>query len=474
MNKERTSQSQTHHQRALNRSQLKALTDNLRLRLKYAKLKVINGWHNQTLNEIESTFYYLKLPKPQPPKQQAGKQVTLPKQASLDHSSSPSTSTTISASSYTLSKGSIHPHAIESSYLHPVSTFKLPNIPASTIPKLTENSSVRPHPHQQQHKENDEQHTIQTSAFISNSTHTTTLSLPAKYSTPFRKIIRPDGSAVRQLMTNESNIFWPAGPMTSPSSNVSPSSSSKMRGSYTRKNRRTPEGLLFKVGSGTAERMNQPQSKRNLPENEDLFKDPVEDYRELYKQSSPASFLFSNHYHRPPLGSSSKPTPTRTLFNHPLDLLSSISPVRIRSHLHSDPHRPPPQALVRLAASSLVSPSPNRTQSHLSKIFGAGTADLPGPSLADDDDGDDLENPAEEDDKENLVDPSTTKPSSTSPPKSHPARSWPIRFSLEPRPPRSTSHRPTASASPQLDQEVESTTGVHEIGLDELDQMNWE
>ncbi|KNZ54144.1 uncharacterized protein VP01_302g7 [Puccinia sorghi] len=488
MNKERAS----HQNRALNRSQLKSVK-NLRLRLKYAKLKVINGWHNRTLNEIESNFYYLKLPKQEKQEKQHNDQpINNPpgqKEASLDYSSSPSTSTTISDSSYSFRNGAIPPQAIQFNHLttRSISPFKIPNIPASNIPKVLQNSPFHSHYQPPLNQDNDQQQHMIQSSFISNSTHTTTLTLPFKYLTPFGKIIKADGSASGQLMTNESNIFWPTGPLSSPSSTRSPSSSSKTKGSYNKKLGKTPERLFFKVGSGgTVEKINNNHQPRNLTESEDLFRDPVEDYKELYKQSSPASFLFNNHYHRPLLGSSSKPTPTRTFFNHPLDLLNSISPVRIRSHLHSDPHRPAPPAFVRLAASSLVSPSPIRTQSHLSKVFGAAPADRPGHGLTLDDDADDNDddydgneengddehpdNRAEEEDKENLVDRSMTNASSADPP----SRSSPIRFSLKPCPSRPSSHRPIVSAPPPLDHEVEPPSGVDHIGLDELDQMNWE
>ncbi|WAQ89272.1 hypothetical protein PtA15_10A696 [Puccinia triticina] len=296
----------SHHQRHQNPSRLKSLTENLRLRLKYAKLKVLNGWHHQTLNEIEKTFYYLKLPKQQPSKTQ--------------QHSSPSTTTTISS----------------------------------------RNSTQDP---------SDEQQQPVPSSALRSSTNTT-FSLPSKYSTPFRKIIRAGGTASGQLTTNESNIFWPTGPGTTTSS---------------KRQRKSPEGLFFKLGGSTTD------SSR---EREDLFKDSMDEYKELYKHSSPASFLFNNHYR----------------------------PLRAST-------------LLRLAASELVSPSPNRSHSHLNKIFASNSR----PTLSPNND------------------------------QNH--------FSLHPRPPRLSSN-PARDPPPHtlLDHEdvEETAAGVDQIGLDELDQMNWE
>ncbi|KAA1121227.1 hypothetical protein PGTUg99_026924 [Puccinia graminis f. sp. tritici] len=477
MNKEHQQRTSNHQNRrhSLNPSKLKSLTENLRLRLKYAKLKVINGWHNQTLNEIESTFYYLKLPPNQ--QQQQQQQTNKPTLYHHHQSSSPSTSTTISAPSSSSCNFSAAPQ-------HP-NPFKLPNIPASTIPQLSRNSPIHSiRSHHLQLKQQAEQ-SFSNPGLISSTN--TTFSLPSKYSTPFRKIIRTGGTANEQLMTNQSNIFWPTGPMSSSSTLGSPSSSSKMiKSSHSSKrNWKSPEGLYFKLGGTTVERLKNSQHL-DSKERGDLFKDSMDEYnQELYKHSSPASFLFNNHY-RPLRGScsssssASKPTPSRTFFNHPLDLLNSISPVRIRSHLPNDLHRPPAhQTLVKLAASSLVSPSPNRTQSHLSKIFGSTHPDQ--APREDDNDQEDLDEDEDEDeeDKENLLSNSESTSQSRPANNTLPARSSPIKFSIRPRPPRLNSLRSldqSHNPPPQPDHhEVEeATTGVDQIGLDDLDQMNWE
>ncbi|OAV88597.1 hypothetical protein PTTG_28981 [Puccinia triticina 1-1 BBBD Race 1] len=465
----------SHHQRHQNPSRLKSLTENLRLRLKYAKLKVLNGWHHQTLNEIEKTFYYLKLPKQQPSKTQ--------------QHSSPSTTTTISSASI------FPPPAPQPSQRQPspACPFKLPHIPASTVPQLAPHSPLHPiraskHCLQRNSTQDpsDEQQQPVPSSALRSSTNTT-FSLPSKYSTPFRKIIRAGGTASGQLTTNESNIFWPTGPFTSSSSSTgSPSSSSRLmiRGTTTssKRQRKSPEGLFFKLGgSTTVERLKNNNNNNNnnnqdsSREREDLFKDSMDEYKELYKHSSPASFLFNNHYRplRASVSSSSsstspsKPTPSPSFFNHPLDLLNSISPVRIRSHLHADLHRPRSQTLLRLAASELVSPSPNRSHSHLNKIFASNSRPTLSPNNDQNQPGEEEEEGGEEGDKENT----TQTPSLPT------TRTSPISFSLHPRPPRLSSN-PARDPPPHtlLDHEdvEETAAGVDQIGLDELDQMNWE
>ncbi|WAR59325.1 hypothetical protein PtB15_10B667 [Puccinia triticina] len=176
-----------------------------------------------------------------------------------------------------------------------------------------------------------------------------------------------------------------------------------IRGTTTssKRQRKSPEGLFFKLGgSTTVERLKNNNNNNNnnnqdsSREREDLFKDSMDEYKELYKHSSPASFLFNNHYR----------------------------PLRAST-------------LLRLAASELVSPSPNRSHSHLNKIFASNSR----PTLSPNND------------------------------QNH--------FSLHPRPPRLSSN-PARDPPPHtlLDHEdvEETAAGVDQIGLDELDQMNWE
>ncbi|KNE94969.1 hypothetical protein PSTG_11668 [Puccinia striiformis f. sp. tritici PST-78] len=428
-------------QHTLNRTQLKSLTENLRLRLKYAKLKVINGWHNRTLNEIETTF------------------------------SSVTTRTTTATTTST-------------SQAKPASS-------SASLPELN--------------KQNRETEESQQQAQIMIRPSTTTLfNLPSKYSTPFRKIIRTGGPG--ELMTNESNIFWPTGPMTSSSSTGgSPSSSTRFNRSTNslhkqHRNNSLENGLFFKFGS----KANNTIERIKKDESEDLlFKDPMDDYRDFYKQSSPASFLFNNQY-RPLLGTSSSnskstttskvgPTPSRSFFNHPIDILNSISPVRIRSHLHSDLHNPNHHSqstsnpsLLKLAASTIVSPSPNRTQSNLSKIFGSGSKDR--------DISTEIDLVNEDHQKQHDLSSSTntttttttttstnkTSSSSSSSSPSSCSSSSPIKFTINPTPtnPKHSINLTTTSSDQTNHSQVgpdENGAGILDhIGLDELDQLNWE
>ncbi|KAI9618991.1 hypothetical protein KEM48_006461 [Puccinia striiformis f. sp. tritici PST-130] len=411
-------------QHTLNRTQLKSLTENLRLRLKYAKLKVINGWHNRTLNEIETTF------------------------------SSVTTRTTTATTTST-------------SPAKPASS-------SASLPELT--------------KQNRETEESQQQAQIMIRPSTTTLfNLPSKYSTPFRKIIRTGGPG--ELMTNESNIFWPTGPMTSSSSTGgSPSSSTRFNRSTNslhkqHRNNSLENGLFFKFGS----KANNTIERIKKDESEDLlFKDPMDDYRDFYKQSSPASFLFNNQY-RPLLGTSSSnskstttskvgPTPSRSFFNHPIDILNSISPVRIRSHLHSDLHNPNHHlqstsnpTLLKLAASTIVSPSPNH-------------GDISTEVDLVNEDHQKYHDLSSSTNTTTTTTTSTNKTSSSSSSSSPSScsSSSPIKFTINPTPtnPKHSINLTTTSSDQTNHSQVgpdENGAGVLDhIGLDELDQLNWE
>ncbi|POV98556.1 hypothetical protein PSTT_14359 [Puccinia striiformis] len=383
-------------QHTLNRTQLKSLTENLRLRLKYAKLKVINGWHNRTLNEIETTF------------------------------SSVTTRTTTATTTST-------------SPAKPASS-------SASLPELT--------------KQNRETEESQQQAQIMIRPSTTTLfNLPSKYSTPFRKIIRTGGPG--ELMTNESNIFWPTGPMTSSSSTGAhpphPPDSIGVLIAYIN----NIEIIVSKMKD----------------ESEDLlFKDPMDDYRDFYKQSSPASFLFNNQY-RPLLGTSSsnsKSTTTR------FDLTYTQIYITLIHHLQSTSN----PTLLKLAASTIVSPSPNRTQSNLSKIFGSGSKDGDISTEVDlvNEDHQKYHDLSSSTNTTTTTTTSTNKTSSSSSSSSPSScsSSSPIKFTINPTPtnPKHSINLTTTSSDQTNHSQVgpdENGAGILDhIGLDELDQLNWE
>lgn len=484
----RSSSSTTRHQ-SLNRSQLKSLTDNLRLRLRYAKLKVINGWHHQTLNEIESTMYYLpsKHPRNLPSSSnQLGPTNPLQDQdRTKPHNPEPSLSSSLSSTSPASTSSIFSGDLNHQSKLNPASTssakFKLPSIPPSTrsnshqppvdhtstqptVPTLSQLDSIQPQDSIEQ-----EAYPIGKSDWIS----TTTLTLPLKYSTPFKKIIRTSGPYqdrdLDQLMTNESNRFWSAGNLTCLSS------TSSVR---TRSKRRPSNGFSFRFANDPGS-TNMMDSNDLTIENELCFKadEDLEDFKGIYKQSSPASFLFNHH--RSILASSSinrsssKPFPN----SHHVELLNSVSPVKIRSNLqfqhqqaHHQLNQPPlsaHRALIRMPPCSLISPTPNRTQAPSHHRSSA----LSNANLGGDETGSDEDHQMEDEDgqdKENVK-------SSIGLLKLDHKQSPSLKLvTINASPTKFRLPQQCFPAHPRNGAQLEETSMAHEIGLDDLDELNWE